>query len=170
MVRVFYALVPPPPLQRGLGELAREIARHAHGRQVPADNIHLTLAFVGAWPVERLQTLLDVGAAIEGERFEIELDALGSFSRAGVAWIGAAAQPPALLRLASALAAALAAAGVAIEERPFHPHLTLARKCRGPYSSDPAGPFAWDVDRVALMQSDTRAEGARYKALATWPL
>ena len=52
-LRVFYALVPPPALAIALGDLARDVARRAHGRPVPADNIHLTLAFIGAWPAAR---------------------------------------------------------------------------------------------------------------------
>jgi 2'-5' RNA ligase len=33
-----------------------------------------------------------------------------------------------------------------------------------------ANAIAFDVDRFSLMQSDTRAEGARYRTLAEWPL
>jgi 2'-5' RNA ligase len=168
--RVFFALVPPVPLQRALGELARELARRAHGRPVPADNVHITLAFVGAWPQSGLATLCDAGAAIGANALRVTLDTLGGFRRAGVAWIGCSAAPPALGELATTLAARLAASGVALDARPFHPHLTLARKCRGPYPQEAAGPFAWDVDTLTLMQSDTRAEGARYARLASWPL
>jgi len=52
----------------------------------------------------------------------------------------------------------------------FTPHLTLARHCRGPYPAGAAGPFDWDVDTVALMQSQTRTEGVRYRRLETWPI
>ncbi|HEX6137460.1 MAG TPA: RNA 2',3'-cyclic phosphodiesterase [Casimicrobiaceae bacterium] len=169
-VRVFYALVPPPPLQRALAELAREIARRARGRPVPADNIHLTLAFIGPWPSVRLSLLLGVGEMLAGQPMRVTLDTQGGFRRAGVAWVGASSPPAALIDLASALARALAAAGVALEERPFHAHLTLARHCRGPYAEGTIGPLGWDVDDVALMQSHTRAEGARYERLARWPL
>jgi len=169
-VRVFYALVPPPALQRALGELAREVARRAHGRPVPAENIHLTLAFVGAWPSARLPLLTDIGAALAGMPMRVTLDVQGGFRGAGVAWIGPSRSPPALGALAGTLAGALTRAGIAQEERPFHPHLTLARKCRGPYMQAAVGPYEWDVDEVSLMRSDTRAEGARYERVAQWPL
>lgn len=168
--RVFFALVPPPPLQQALGDLARACARRAHGRPVPAGNIHLTLAFIGAWPIARLPVLFDAGRTLVGESMRIALDVQGGFRRAGVAWIAPSKPPPALPQLAGDLCTALSRAGVAPEARPFHPHLTLARHCRGPFASDPTGPFAWDVDGVTLMQSDTRADGARYTGLAQWPL
>jgi len=169
-VRVFYALVPPPAMQSVLGDLAREVARRARGRPVPAGNIHLTLAFIGAWPSARLQLLIGIGEALAGEAMRVTLDTQGGFRRAGVAWIGPSRPPPALGALATALTGALTGAGVAQEERPFHPHLTLARKCRAAHAQAAVGPFEWDVDAVVLMRSDTRAEGARYERLAQWPL
>ena len=169
-VRVFFALVPPAPLQRALGDMARDVARRAHGRPVPAENVHATLAFVGAWPVSRLPELHAAGAAVCGEPMRVVLDRQGAFRRAGIAWISASQPPPALGALAQALFERLVAVGVKLDERPFRPHVTLARHCRGPYAAGPVGPFAWDVDTVALMLSDTRTEGARYRMLASWPL
>lgn len=170
VVRVFFALVPPPALRETLGELARIVARRVHGRPVPADNIHLTLAFIGAWPVTRLGLLHTIGANLDGTAMAVTLDTLGGFRRAGVAWIGASGVPPEMTALATALGTALAAAGIAVDAHPMHPHLTLARKCRGPYPHDGVPPLRWEVDAISLMQSDTRAEGARYATLACWPL
>ena len=167
--RVFFALVPPLPLQHALAELARESARHAHGRPVPAGNLHVTLAFIGAWPSARLSMLLDAVAGVQAEPMHIALDKLGAFRRAGIAWIGPSAPPAGLARLAASLGGALSAGGVALDAQPIRPHVTLARHCRGPYRHDAVGPFDWDADRFALMQSETRAEGARYSELATWP-
>ena len=170
VARVFFALVPPPPLQQALGDLARDVARRAHGRPVPADNVHATLAFVGVWPVSRLPELHAAGGDVHGEPMRIVLDRQGAFRRAGIAWIAALQPPSALGTLAQALFERLVAVGVKLDERPFRPHVTLARHCRGPYPSGPVGPFAWDVDVIALMLSDTPAEGARYRMLASWPL
>jgi RNA 2',3'-cyclic 3'-phosphodiesterase len=168
--RVFFALVPPPEVQQALGQLARETARRAHGRPVPAENMHVTLAFIGAWPVARLPTLLDAAANVHGEPMNIALDRLGAFRRAGIAWVGASLVPDASTRLAASLADALSAAGLTLDAQPYRPHVTLARHCRGPYPEGAAGPFGFDADRFVLMQSQTRAEGARYQSLATWPL
>lgn len=169
-VRAFYALLPPPALLPALGELARELARRAHGRPVPAENLHLTLAFVGTWPVAQLATLLAAGETVDAGAMRIVLDTQGGFRRAGTAWIAPSSPPRSLPALARAMALALAANGIANDERPFHPHMTLARRCRGPYPRDAVGPFAWQIDSIALIGSQTRAEGAHYTRLATWPL
>ncbi len=170
VVRVFYASVPPLPLRTALGELARDAARHAHGRPVSANDIHLTLAFVGNIAVARMPALLAVGAGLRAQPIPAQLDVQGGFLRAGVAWVAPSTPLPPLTDLALALRSALDAAGIAQEKRAFHPHLTLARGCRGPYAHTPVGPLAWNVDHVALMQSELRIERARYRLLARWPL
>jgi len=168
--RVFFALVPPPALQRALAEIGRDLARRAHGRPVPAENVHATLAFIGAWPLERLSVLDDAATAVQGESMRVMLDTQGGFRRAGVAWVAPSAPPHPLDAFAASLSQQLKSAGVGLEERPFHAHVTLARRCRGPYPAGAIDPLIWDVDALALMQSDTRAEGARYRFLARWTL
>lgn len=169
--RVFFALVPPLQVQQALGEIARAAARRAHGRPVPAENMHITLAFVGAWPIARMQVLVDAARDLGGEPIRIALDEVGSFRRTGIAWIGSQSPPDALLRLQSTLAAALRNGGVAFDDlQPYRPHVTLARRCRGPYPHGATAPVVFDVDRFSLMQSETHADGARYRALAEWPL
>jgi 2'-5' RNA ligase len=168
--RVFFALVPPPPLRDELGMLAQSVARRAHGRAVLASNLHVTLAFIGAWPVSRLAHWMDVGARCAGDAMYVSLDRLGGFRRAGVAWIGSRTIPPPLQDLAAALNAALVAANVAVDMRAFAPHLTLARRCRGPFPDEPIRPYGWRVDAIALMQSHTEPAGVRYVEAGHWPL
>ena len=168
--RVFFALVPPSGIRETLGELSARTAQRFHGRAVPPENIHMTLAFIGAWPLARLSCLVDVGARVGAQKMELVLDTLGAFRRAGVAWIGVSTPPPGLMHLASALATSLATSGVPIEARRFHPHLTLARRCHGAHAVETAGPYRWVADQVTLLESETRAEGPRYSPLASWPL
>jgi 2'-5' RNA ligase len=169
-LRVFFALVPPSAISAALAELGRERARRLHGRPVPAENIHLTLAFVGAWPRTRLDALLAAGGALNADAMRVMLDRQGGFRRSGVAWVAPSSAPVALGMLANSLAGNLRANGVSYDDKPFHAHLTIARKCRGPFLQGAIGPYVWDIDAVALVASDTRADGARYTILATWPL
>ena len=167
--RVFFALVPPASLRLALASLGAEVAQRAHGRAVPADNLHVTVAFVGAWPLSRLAQWIEAGARCAARPSHVTLDTLGGFRRAGVAWLGASAPPEPLLDLGRSLNAELAAAGIA-SGRAFHPHVTLARKCRGPFPRDTAGPYQWDIDALALMQSQPDGTGVRYDVVRQWPL
>ena len=168
--RVFFALVPPASLRQTLALLGHDVARRAHGRAVSAENLHVTIGFVGAWPLSRMSHWIDTGARCARHAMRVTLDTLGGFRRAGVAWIGISAPPTALLELGGRLNAELSAAGVAVDARAFHPHLTLARKCRGPFPHEPVGPYPWDVDAIALMQSHMDPDGGRYVELQRFEL
>jgi 2'-5' RNA ligase len=97
--------------------------------------VHLTLRFLGEIAEEETGP---VAAALEAacqqaRACSFELNRLGAFpnpKNPGVIWAGPAEPPAALLSLEAGLSAGLEAAGFASESRPFHPHLTLARRRR----------------------------------------
>ena len=168
MPRVFFALWPDEPARAKLAALAGRVADEGGGRPVPAANLHLTLAFLGDVPDDRVGVAKRVASGIGGPAFELALDRLGSFRRAGVSWAGPSCPPGALAHLQSSLERALRSAGFALEERPFAPHLTLARKLVRPGAAAAIDPVAWDVEGFVLVES-AREKGA-YAQVAGWEL
>ena len=168
MARLFFALWPDGPAVEALAALARDLATASGGKPVPPAKIHLTLAFLGDVDEQR------VGEAIrapEGERapaFEMSLDSVGSFRGARVAWAGCRKVPAALADLQSGLAGALASLGFALDERPYTPHVTLARKIVRPIPPGPAGAIRWRATQLALVRSEL-GKGS-YTTLKAWPL
>ena len=94
-LRLFYAVVPDAGVRDALAELAREVARETGGRAARAENLHLTLAFLGNVPQERIADVAGIGAkaAEAAAPFLLTLGALGVFRDAGVAWAGPQAIP-----------------------------------------------------------------------------
>ena len=168
MPRIFFALWPDGPARAALAGIGRRLAAEAGGRAVPAANLHLTLAFLGEVPDDRVVAALAVAAGVRGSAFDLALDRTGTFRRAGVSWAGPSAMPPGLVRLQSALETALRAAGFALDARPFAPHLTLARKVANPRAEAAIEPVEWRVERFALVRSD-RGEGT-YANVSDWEL
>jgi 2'-5' RNA ligase len=166
--RVFFALWPDESARAKLAAMAGHVADEGGGRPVPAANLHLTLAFPGEVPDDRIGAARRAASGIRGAAFELVLDRLGSFRRAGVGWAGPSCPPEALVDLQSRLERALGAAGFAPEERPFAPHLTLARKLVRPVAATAIGPVAWDVEGFVLVES-ARGKGA-YAQVAGWKL
>jgi 2'-5' RNA ligase len=166
MARLFFAIWPQPEAREALARLAHDVARVAGGKPVEAAKIHLTLAFLG--PVDDAGSALAhaIGGRVGGTAFALALDRVGSFRRARVAWAGPSALPPALESLESSLTRALRAAGFALEERPFNPHVTLARKAGAALPRASIEPIAMRCDALALVAS----EGGRYVTLESWPL
>jgi 2'-5' RNA ligase len=168
MARLFLAVWPDAPARAALAALASEVARRCGGRAVPAAKLHLTLAFLGEADPARVPSGALAQVAARSAPFELALDRLGAFARAGVAWAGCAGAAPALLDLQAGAESRLREAGFALEERPFAPHLTLARHVRGPVAPASIGPVAWRVGSFALVESE-RGSGA-YREVARWPL
>lgn len=167
--RVFFALWPDEPLRAILADLAREVAHEARGRPPAAGNEHLTLAFLGEQSSSRIAALRELAGNLGGERFSLTLDEIGSFRRSGVAWLGATAKQPDLLALQGRLAHALLEAGFPVDERPYAPHLTLARRIRAPVHRSLPAPIVWDVSSFALVASELGRKGSTYHILAEWP-
>jgi 2'-5' RNA ligase len=149
-------------------------------RWVPPQNWHITVAFLGdagAGRVADLETRL-ARAAARHSPMTLSLSGSGHFG-SRVLYVGVAGDRPALERLADSVSAAARRAKVVVDDRPYRPHLTLAR-LRGPAPlrelaeplADYAGP-AWVADSIELMRS-TPPTGAgqspRYAQQGTFPL
>jgi 2'-5' RNA ligase len=100
-------------------------------RWVRPEQSHLTLVFLGEVSDARVAGVVDaVGRNVPGAAFEITLESVGVFPPRGaprVLWVGVGAGTAPLVELQRRLAERITALGVPLEERPFHPHLTLAR-------------------------------------------
>lgn len=190
-VRTFLAVDPPDPTRDALVALRARLEADLRGlRWVGPEQLHLTLAFLGDVPADRLDGL---GEAISGsvaslEPFALTVAGLGAFpkpGRARVLWAGLIGDDmPRLDALHRAVADAARRAGCPPADDRFSPHLTLARSRgdrgrRGPSGVDlstlidahrtwTAGPLP--VDAVVCYRSDLTPEGPRYTALRTAPL
>lgn len=134
LLRTFIAVEIPPQLQKQIQQ-ETEPLRRAIGsslvRWVPAQNMHLTLKFLGdvsPASVDRLSQML-LTEADSHTAFDMEISGLGSFPslrQARVLFIGIQA-PAELEALNRGIESACARLGYASEDRDFHPHLTLGR-------------------------------------------
>ena len=78
--------------------------------------------------------------------------------------------PPALAALHARLHAALTEAGFFLENRPFRPHVTLARRCVQPHPRQQSSPIHWAVRKLSLIGSELRPDGPVHTTLAEWTL
>jgi len=166
--RLFFAIMPDDASRARLDALAREMARASGGRASAAFTLHLTIVFVGTVPAEAVAEVRAAGDSVAWPSFELRLDSLGSFARAGIAWAAPSRVPPELVEANRELARALADRRVQTDARPFRPHVTLVRRCSRVVDGPIDPPIAWPVDRVVLMSSRLLSEGPRYREIAAW--
>jgi 2'-5' RNA ligase len=173
--RVFAAVPLPPEVRLALEEALADL--EIPGKVVPPENWHLTLRFLDSVeevPYERfLAGLTELG---EISAFPVRLGRLGGFprnGRASVVWAGVEQGTEELIELNAVVEEAAQAAGLDPEERPYRPHLTLAR-VRPPrdithLTSVELG-LGWVADRVVVYRSLLGRGGARYEPLESFTL
>ncbi|MCX5395696.1 RNA 2',3'-cyclic phosphodiesterase [Streptomyces sp. NBC_00102] len=181
-VRVFIALAPPDHAKEELEHALRPAyGTHPRMRWNRVEDWHITLAFLGELRVETVPALrpllADLAATHRPPR--LALRGSGNFDDR-VLWSGIDGELDELHALAADVRAAVRNHGVDFAERPFRPHLTLARARRGDLTS--AGEIAtglagfsgggWPAARLHLVGSNAgRGSGPiHYRDIEAWPL
>jgi 2'-5' RNA ligase len=167
-MRLFVAIDLPSDVRTALDKWTSLNKTAAAGyKWVSADNLHVTLKFVG----ERADIeVAAISQALVKVAFPapigLAVDGVGSFPNVLFANVRA---PDALSALARDIEQCLEPLGIATEKRPFTPHLTLARRKEGGRfprdvgANEKFGQF--DADEFILYQSVLGAKGSTYTPL-----
>ena len=185
--RLFIAVPVADDVRRAVGRLMEDVAgapidERAYGqpRWVRVDGLHLTLRFLGATPDGRQsERAAALRAAADGaSAFTVTLEGGGAFpnpTHPRVLWVGISEGAERLASLTERLSGQLAGLGWPPEDRPFKPHLTLARTDGVPGAGDRAGRLielaaslhaSWLADRLVLYRSVLGRGPARYEVVA----
>lgn len=176
-MRLFIGIGLPIAVAEALAESATRLIHPAAAskmRWTPPANMHVTLSFLGQVHEARIEVIQQALAAVHASNLRLELDGFGTFERAGVLY--AHVKPAsALLDLAEQVIAAMEGTGFLREERPYSPHITLARtrerlRLRSDKSDHPAFHQKFEATEFRLYQSLTLPGGARYEVLRSFPL
>ena len=149
-----------------IAQAARRMHRVTQGRRIPDEELHLTLAFIGAVSEERLEHLLKPPSEIFPPAFLLTLDDWGLWTRKGIGWTGPSVVPASLRRLAEKLDSWLRAEGFDRERRstayvwhidPLACRRHCADELRGDSTQRPlhcAGQILFALIRLALYRHD----------------
>ncbi len=184
-IRSFVAIELPEEAKKGLARLRKHLERDEHRfvKWVDPGGIHLTLKFLGNIPSKRVTEITEaMGKVVQGiSPFRLEISGLGAFpslKQARVLWVGIGGELDQLSTLQQNIDSVLAALGFAREERPFVPHLTLARVREGASlperrsfgelvgSAAFEDKYPIEVEAVRLMRSQLTPAGALYTCLS----
>lgn len=171
-MRLFVALDVAAEVRLALAAWADAVAPPVV-RRVPADNLHVTLAFLGSRDEAEATTVADVLATCAR--------GLGRLHLAGALWLPP--RRPGVLTVALSRGAGLSALQADVvaalrrtvsfepETRPFRPHITVGRVPRGtpidtrrPLEPPPPA-LSFKPPALTLYRSHTGAGGARYEPL-----
>lgn len=180
-MRLFVALELSPEVRGTIAALIRELKPHDDTwKWTRAENLHITLKFVGETPAEQLDGIIAALKHVPFERpVEMRFRGVGFFPnerRPGVLWVGIDRQME-LSSLAKGVENELERVGVAREDREFTGHLTLARSKAGRVSIKLREALAkYDgrefetivASEFQLIRSELKSAGAEYTTLASF--
>src|SRR5437660_5843500 len=180
-MRLFVALEIPSMVRENLASLLESLrAVSPQTRWVRLENLHVTLKFIGEVPQAKLA---GIRGALAGARSEqpvtLDFRGLGFFpneKRPRVFWAGIEASPN-LKTLAADIDGATEELGIPREQRPFSPHLTLARfepprlpeKLRAAIHENAAREFSsLRTNKFHLIESKLKSSGAEYTTVESF--
>lgn len=176
MIRLFTAIELPESVRTRLSLLQGGVPG---ARWSPADNLHLTLRFIGEVDEPMANDIDDALCSLRAPAFDLTLKGAGEFGGRDphALWIGVAASD-ALMRLAAKIESVLQRIGLDAETRKYTPHVTLARLRDAPivkvreflaaHTLFDSGPIA--VRRFALYSSFPSSNGSLYRVERTYAL
>jgi RNA 2',3'-cyclic 3'-phosphodiesterase len=183
-VRLFLAIALPPDLAARASEILPTSLPAL--RRVKAENLHVTLAFLGHTADERLDDVVAAAreAATPVPSFTLSLDRAGRFPERGrprVVWLGIADGEASVAELGTGVYAALRSRSLLFDDRPLAPHVTLARVVEDASAAEAktvgaavetlvAPVLRFEVNEIAVIQSVLSPKGPRYTSRATVPL
>ena len=188
-MRLFVAVEIDPPAAHALAEFSAALRRKAQTLApsarigwVSPEQLHITSRFIGEMNDDRAAAI--AGALLHAlaiEPFEVVVEGAGAFPVRGaprVLWAGIAAGGEELSAVEAEVSARLAAYGVEREDRPYRPHVTIARvrEAAGLRSAALFDTLADQrfgttrVEAITLFQSRTSPKGAVYTPLHRTPL
>lgn len=174
-VRVFFALWPDDRAQKQLAVLAEQLQTKSlcSGRITQAENIHLTLVFLGEVETHRLGALCMAIDGIESFRtraFDIIIEEVRYWKHNSIVYAATREIPQELIDLVNAVQNVLFAAGFSFERRTYKPHITLMRKASCHALPVLAEPIAWRAREWVLVKSEQTSNGSLYIPIGRWPL
>ncbi len=176
MPRIFFGLELPSEIKERLLNVRVSVPG---AKWQTAEQLHITLLFLGGVEESRLEAVVDSARAIRPTPFELEVSGLGCFGqsrRPRNLWAGVKPEAP-VAAIHEALGLRMEKLGFEAERRSFLPHITLARFKRQPGSVERLlaeqgayvfGQFA--VTEFALFDSKPGPAGSEYSVIERFPL
>ena len=188
MIRTFIAVELDPILKQAMAHAQETLQQELHlltpgvrVQWVQTTSIHLTLKFLGDIEESQVGGILQALESVARDHASFSLDVKGfgvfpDLRAPRVLWMGLSGATHRLIGLAASIDTALTPLGFPVEQKPYTPHLTLARVKEQPRAigkaladsgvmRDTTGLGTLPIQAVALMKSQRTSSGSVYSRL-----
>ena len=168
-MRLFIAIPLSADMKNALADLQTAMRRRGvRGNYTNAENLHLTLAFLGEY--QDPEAVLDAMGSVRFAPFPLRLEGFGHF---GDLWWAGLAESTELNACVKRLRHALAEAGIPFDRKRFTPHITLVRRAiwdsRAGLPAAAVPEAGMEVSQISLLRSDRGKNNMIYTELGSIP-
>jgi len=169
--RLFIGLWPDAELRRQLQHCQHSLLQQEPAlntaRRIPAQNLHLTLHFLGNVEVTRIPALVAALQALPVSGFGFTLQSLGYFARPRILWLGLEQASPELQALVEAVRDAVyqVLGQLPGGKEKFMAHVSLFKSAAAIPQSRLRQAIAWQVHGFTLLESFNDEAGVHYRPL-----
>jgi RNA 2',3'-cyclic 3'-phosphodiesterase len=144
-LRLFVALWPPPAVRDAIAAWQAAWTWPARTTPVKPERLHLTLHFLGDVAAPRVPEVERALGRVPFAAFMLRLREAQTWG-AGIAVLHPGETPAGLRELHTQVGLALADVGLPLEQRPYRPHVTLARRAAGATPPSRGPDLEWKVE------------------------
>ena len=163
--RLFFALWPDNRQRDRMRDFITPVAKLVEGRAIDRSNWHITLVYIGDFPVSRIHELEAVKESVAVEPFRLRFDRLEFWPRPKIAALVAPTVPAELDQVVDQLKSGVFSAGIEPEQRTYRPHITVVRKARPFETQRLAQPALTEWAGFELVESVSEMGATTYRPL-----
>ena len=157
-MRLFISINFNDTVKKEIEAMQNRLKNYVNGSFTGYDNLHLTLAFLGEISQNNLPKIKDAMNLVSVPEMKLVFGYTGVFQRrdGDIWWLGIESNPQ-LIQVHKELTQSLIKSGFVLENRPFKPHITIARRAISFSKFDKniiiSSFLTADVSKISLMLS-----------------
>lgn len=168
MKRLFFALWPSVATRKAVDKFNQTL-KVPGLKTVKADNLHVTLVFLGNVDRQTERLIKRKVSGISAQQFMLNFNQLAFWHKPRILCLLSQTIEPQLLSLVDALTQVAEQCAIKVEDRPYQPHITLARKAQELINTNVLG-IEWYAHSFCLVESCHTTEGVQYRVVRQWKL
>jgi 2'-5' RNA ligase len=163
--RLFFALWPEEIVRQRCASLSGKL--NAPGILVSETNLHVTLLFLGRISAAQQALVTAEVGKLPVHSMSLTFDRLCFWKKPAVLCLTANQFDQNVSVLNESLTLIARQQGIAVENRPFKPHVTLVKRANSELELDFA-PIVWRSNGLCLIESCLGSNGVEYRVIQRW--
>ncbi|WP_417551003.1 RNA 2',3'-cyclic phosphodiesterase [Methylophaga sp.] len=167
--RYFFALSPDLHSRMQIQNIMKRLPEDHSIKLQTTANLHQTLLFLGQLDQQQINNLVKQTESLRWSAIPMQFDHVSYWAAPKILCLTSRAPSAELFSLVNNLQSLASEAKIKVDEQPYQPHITLARKVSEAVSV-PIAPVRFKAEELVLMKSVSTEQGPQYQPMMHWPI